>query len=91
METNELLLAIARRINWDNAARDHILQCGGYRDKEKTIDALTWENAAGNHAFDDCPETYGITKSMGQQLRAAFQQTPKDCIKYLIEIKAVKG
>lgn len=31
------------------------------------------EDAAGNHAFDDNPEFWGITKQQGHEIRAVFQ------------------
>jgi hypothetical protein len=35
--------------------------------------AYALEDAAGNHAFDDYPEIWGITKHEGHCLRAFFQ------------------
>lgn len=36
--------------------------------------AYSLEDAAGNHAFDDYPEAFGITEQEGHQIRAYFQQ-----------------
>jgi len=40
---------------------------------KKTMDFSAWNNAAGNHAFDDSPEVFGITQSEGSHIRANFQ------------------
>src|SRR5271170_6983944 len=34
------------------------------------------ESAAGNHAFDDYPEVFGITEQEGHEIRAFFQTMP---------------
>ena len=34
-----------------------------------------FEDAAGNHAFDDYPDLFGITENEGHRIRAYFQQS----------------
>lgn len=38
-----------------------------------TITAEKVEDAAGNHAFDDYPEQWGITEREGHEIRSVFQ------------------
>jgi hypothetical protein len=37
-------------------------------------EAYSLEDAAGNHAFDDYPEIFGISEEEGHQIRSFFQQ-----------------
>lgn len=41
--------------------------------KKLDISYISFSSAAGNHAFDDKPEVFGITKNEGHKIREYFQ------------------
>ncbi len=58
-----------------------------YKPKSHTL-----EDQAGNHAFDDYPEIFGITEHVGRCIRAFFQvhgcrcnKEVFDCVEKIIE------
>jgi len=93
MMLRDILIRIIGRLNIDSKARLHILTHGGSRtfvNRIMKIDAYTWENAAGNHAFDDYPEVYGITKKEGHVVRASFQRDASEVQVLLSELGAFR-
>jgi len=69
-------MKIKRKIDTNADARGAMINWGGYRDKAKTIDYQTFNNAAGNHLFDDHPEIFDITENEGHSIRVSFQSAP---------------
>jgi hypothetical protein len=64
--------------------------CGSFPTDIIRLNTYYLESAAGNHAFDDHPEAFGITKDEGHSIRRYFQeqcgsQDFKDYIQSLIE------
>jgi len=44
-----------------------------YRSRPQKLTFDQWEAAAGNHAFDDHPEAFGISENEGHHIRSMFQ------------------
>jgi len=84
-----IMSTVVDRVRTDSDALEHLLEFGGYRNKERKPDLFTWSNAAGNHAFDDYPEKYGITKHAGHCIRSMFQTKPETGESMLKELGAI--
>jgi hypothetical protein len=70
-ESTELLIKqIIKKISEDSTAKRY----AGF-DMLGKPQAYCLEDAAGNHAFDDYPEVFGITENEGHQVRAFFQSS----------------
>ena len=65
--TEELIKKVVLKIKTDPVSFD---AAGIFRE----VDAKQLENAAGNHAFDDHPEAFGIGVDEGHHIRAYFQE-----------------
>ena len=70
----QVMQKIAERIRKYENVKQYLLTYGGYKDKEKTITYQTYDNAAGNHLFDEHADIFDITKQQGHCVRAMFQE-----------------
>lgn len=66
-----LIEKVLSRINIFSEAKEVFM---GYAHIKKfEISYMNFSAAAGNHAFDDKPEVFGITKNEGHKIREYFQ------------------
>lgn len=76
----EQIIRLARKIVADKDAMAMYASGAGLHH----LCAWRLEQAAGNHAFDDHPEAFGISEEEGHEIRAFFQTMP------FIELERVK-
>lgn len=68
-ELEALIKKVVRVAKTDPKADEYVGLRSPYKEKSEIL-----EDAAGNHAFDDHPEVFGITENEGHDIRAFFQR-----------------
>lgn len=69
IELEELFKKVIRMVKVDPGLKNYLEFNEKYKENYKSL-----EDAAGNHAFDDYPEMFNITKQEGHEIRAFFQR-----------------
>ena len=68
LELEELLKKVVRMAKNDPGLKTYLEFNEKYKENYKSL-----EDAAGNHAFDDYPDMFNITKQEGHTIRGFFQ------------------